>query len=86
VTQEVCRQDQVSIDLPCAQTLVQVRPDLFDGIVTVVADAEATPVADSDSLYRSEPFSTTSTRLVAVPYYTWNNRGPNPMQVWIAES
>jgi DUF1680 family protein len=64
----------------------QVRPDLFDGIVTLVADAEATPVADSDSLYRSEPFSTTPARLVAVPYYAWNNRGPNQMQVWIAES
>jgi DUF1680 family protein len=64
----------------------QVRPDLFDGIVTLVADAEATPIADSDSLYRSEPFSTTPARLVAVPYYAWNNRGPTQMQVWIAES
>jgi DUF1680 family protein len=65
----------------------EVRPDLFDGIVSLVADAEAAQVApEGDALYRKEPFPTRPTRLVAVPYYAWNNRGPNRMQVWIAES
>src|SRR5882672_594145 len=66
---------------------VQVRSDLFDGIVTLVADAEAAQVAgDSNALYRTQPFPTRPTHVVAVPYYAWNNRGPNRMQVWIAES
>jgi len=66
---------------------VRVRPDLFDGIVTLVADAEAAQVAgDSNALYRTQPFPTRPTHVVAVPYYAWNNRGPNRMQVWIAES
>jgi DUF1680 family protein len=76
------------VRLPRRATVdIQARPDLFDGLVTLVADAEAAQVApDSDALYRSEPFPTKPARLVAVPYYAWNNRGPNRMQVWITES
>jgi len=65
----------------------QVRPDLFDGIVTVVAEGEAAQVApEGEALYRTEPFPAKRAQLVAVPYYAWANRGPNRMQVWITES
>ena len=63
------------------------RPDLFDGIVTVVADAVVAEIADWDGdLYRHVPPKHVATRLTAVPYYAWNNRGANRMAVWIAES
>ena len=65
----------------------KMREDLYDGIVTVVADGEAAhPQPDAEVLYRPDPFATAQTQLVAVPYYSWNNRGPNRMQVWITES
>jgi DUF1680 family protein len=63
----------------------QVRADLFDGIVTVVAEA-AQVAPEGEALYRTEPFPTKRANLVAVPYYAWANRGPNRMQVWITES
>jgi DUF1680 family protein len=63
------------------------RSDLFDGIITIVADAEVAEIADWDGdLYRSVPPDHTPTRLTAVPYYTWSNRGANRMTVWIAEA
>ena len=76
------------VRLPRQNTVgTEVRSDLFDGMVTLVADAEAAEVApDNEPLYRAEPFTTRPTRVVAVPYYAWNNRGPNRMQVWIPES
>jgi hypothetical protein len=62
------------------------RPDLFDGIITVVADAVAAEIADWDrDLYRNEPPRHIAARLTAVPYYSWSNRGANRMAVWIAE-
>jgi hypothetical protein len=63
------------------------RPDLFDGIVTIVADAEATCTEECDrELYRRLPPRHAPTTLTAVPYYIWNNRGPNRMIVWIPEA
>jgi uncharacterized protein len=65
---------------------VEFRRDLFSGIVTIVADAEAAKDGDSDALYQAQPFPRESARLTAVPYYIWNNRGPNRMAVWLAET
>ena len=63
------------------------RTDLFDGIVTVVADAEAANAKEWDGeLYRSAPPQHAPAKLTAVPYYIWNNRGPNRMLVWIPEA
>jgi DUF1680 family protein len=63
------------------------RADLFDGIVTVVADAEAAASDPAtDQLYASDPFATRPARLTAVPYYLWNNRGANAMCVWLPVS
>jgi uncharacterized protein len=62
------------------------RSDLFDGIVTVVAGAEATDANAWDGdLYRPSPPEDAPAEFTAVPYYIWNNRGPNPMLVWIPE-
>jgi uncharacterized protein len=62
------------------------RGDLFDGIVTVVADAEMTEVDDwQDDLYRTDPPVVHDAKLTAIPYYLWCNRGPGPMLVWIPE-
>ncbi len=63
------------------------RTDLFDGIVTIVADAEATDAGEWDgNLYRRTPPRHGQAGLTAVPYYLWNNRGPNRMLVWILEA
>jgi DUF1680 family protein len=44
------------------------------------ADAEPWP-----GLYGREPAATAPAHVTAVPYYLWNNRGPNAMTVWIPE-
>jgi uncharacterized protein len=74
--------------LPRAAVPVAVgRPDLFGGIVTIAADAELARVDDWGSdLYRPEPATLDAARLTAVPYYIWNNRGPNRMLVWLPEA
>lgn len=61
------------------------RSDLFGGIVTAVAEGALSDVADWDGLYRERPPAHRPARLTALPYYLWNNRGPNPMTVWIPE-
>ena len=60
------------------------RPDLFSGIVTIVAGAVRVAAAGGE-LYRPEPYATEPATLTAVPYYLWNNRGPNRMLVWLPE-
>jgi DUF1680 family protein len=63
------------------------RPDLFDGIVTVVADGKAANAdAWNGALYATEPPNAAPVTMTAVPYFLWNNRGPNPMTVWVPES
>jgi uncharacterized protein len=63
------------------------RADLFEGIVAIVADAQAADAKEWDgNLYRSAPPRNGSAPLTAVPYYLWANRGPNPMLVWIPEA
>jgi DUF1680 family protein len=59
--------------------------DLFDGIVGVAADAKRAGEANGQDLYSYHPPAHAPARLSAVPYYIWNNRGPNPMAVWIPE-
>jgi DUF1680 family protein len=62
------------------------RTDLFGGIVTVVAEAEAASTSGwDDRLYRDQPPAEDPATWVAVPYYLWNNREPGRMLVWIPE-
>jgi uncharacterized protein len=39
-----------------------------------------------DALYRDSPSDQVPVEVTAVPYYSWDNRAPGPMQVWIRES
>jgi DUF1680 family protein len=62
------------------------RVDLFDGIVTIVAEAREMGVdAAAAPLYAYRPFEQHPDTLTAIPYFLWNNRGPNRMQVWLPE-
>jgi DUF1680 family protein len=69
-----------------AQARAEFRKDLFDGIVTIVADAEVAKADEDGALYQTQPFPRQGARLTAVPYYIWNNRGPNRMAVWLPET
>jgi DUF1680 family protein len=62
-----------------------VRDDLFGGIVTTVADGALSDTTEWNGLYRERPPARRPAALTAVPYYIWNNRGPNRMTVWIPE-
>lgn len=74
--------------LPAAsQPSAEFRKDLLGGIVAVSAEAEvARDDAGDSALYQPQPFARESARLTAVPYYIWNNRGPNRMAVWLPET
>jgi DUF1680 family protein len=75
------------IELPRASAIeARARSDLFDGIVTLSADARRAERSGwGDSLYRNSPPATSECRLTALPYYLWNNRAKGSMQVWVAE-
>jgi uncharacterized protein len=69
-----------------AQVETGERPDLFDGVVTVVAEGKEARAEDWDgALYRPAPPVSTDQRLTAIPYYLWSNRGAGKMLVWIPE-
>jgi DUF1680 family protein len=71
---------------PGAELRATARPDLLGGIVTIESDADIADVGDwRGALYRPAPAATAPTRISAVPYYIWNNRGPNQMLVWLPE-
>jgi DUF1680 family protein len=70
-----------------APARAEFRTDLFDGIVAIVANAEIAKADDAgEALYQAQPFPRESAELTAVPYYLWNNRGPNRMAVWLPET
>ena len=63
------------------------RADLFDGVVTITADARSIHDADwTETLYRSEPPDEAAATLTALPYYLWANRGKGSMLVWVPEN
>jgi len=67
-----------------AELRIEERKDLLGGIVTIVADAEAAaPHPAAGALYTTEACATLPARLMGIPYFLWNNRGPNRMQVWL---
>jgi DUF1680 family protein len=69
-----------------AQVETVERPDLFDGILTVMAEGREASAEDwNGALYRPEPPVSTARRLTAIPYYLWGNREPGRMLVWIPE-
>jgi DUF1680 family protein len=70
-----------------AKADTSVRDDICEGMIGIVAEGRAAEVGSWDGdLYRSAPPGHAAAQLSAVPYYSWNNRGPNRMLVWISES
>ncbi len=43
----------------------------------------ATRIAKTESLYSTTPPTEIPTEAIAIPYYTWGNRGKNQMRVWM---
>jgi DUF1680 family protein len=75
------------LKLPRTATLrAETRPDLFDGIVTLKADATALDESDFKQLYRTAPPRETASTLTAVPYFLWANREQGSMVVWVPEA
>tara|TARA_R110002124_G_scaffold16882_7_gene71484 strand:+ start:48819 stop:50732 length:1914 start_codon:yes stop_codon:yes gene_type:complete len=64
---------------------LETRADLFEGVVTLKADALAIEESDWQGLYRTTPPVEAPTTLTALPYYLWANRGKGSMVVWIPE-
>jgi hypothetical protein len=60
-----------------AKIKVVTRPDLLGGI-TVLNIAGARTKSGTNSV--------TSANYTAIPYYSWNNRGNAPMEVWMKRS
>ncbi|TCO42578.1 hypothetical protein EV646_113200 [Kribbella antiqua] len=68
---------------PTAEVHATPRPDLLDGVTLLHTTGLA--VAPSDSpypTYGAQP-STRPVPITLIPYYTWSNRGPHAMRVWI---
>ena len=69
-----------------AELKAETRADLFDGVVTLKADATAIDEGDWKTLYRTAPPSEDRATLTALPYYLWANRGQGSMVVWVPEA
>ncbi len=52
------------------------------GAATLTVNAQR--ISDTDDLYTDKEEKTEACKAVAVPYYTWGNRGENEMSVWMA--
>jgi DUF1680 family protein len=62
------------------------RADLFDGTVTLSAEAVAIDEADWRTLYRTTAPKEGEATLHALPYFLWANRGQGSMVVWVPET
>jgi uncharacterized protein len=60
-------------------------PDLLEGITVLEFDGFKESDGWGDELYRTKPKDKKKIKLMAVPYYAWNNRGEGEMMVWIRE-
>ena len=70
-----------------AEIKAEQRDDLFDGIVTLSADAVRLDDGGwGDTLYRTRAAAEEPATLTALPYYLWNNREKGSMMVWLAEA
>jgi DUF1680 family protein len=65
----------------------EAREDLFDGTVTLTANAVRVDASDwADTLYRTQRPLERPVTLTALPYYLWNNRQKGSMMVWLVEA
>lgn len=69
-----------------AEIKANFESDLLNGITILELDAVIVDDADwQRDLYRTVPPAETPTKVKAIPYYSWCNRGSNKMFVWIKE-
>ena len=57
------------------------RPDLLDGVTVLTGEAQAIVRGEDGVSVKTVPHN-----LVAIPYYTWANRGMGEMAVWMARN
>jgi DUF1680 family protein len=71
---------------PAAKLESHFEQGLLGGVTVVEADATALETEDwSGVLYRTTPPTQRSHKLVAIPYYAWDQRQSGEMRVWIHE-
>ncbi|MCM1167104.1 MAG: glycoside hydrolase family 127 protein [Ruminococcus sp.] len=71
----------LSLDDGKPAAIREFEPGLLGGTVRLESDAKRT--AETNPLYTAEKPLKTPCKAVAVPYYTWGNRGENQMRVWL---
>jgi uncharacterized protein len=73
-----------SLYLPAdAELKTEKDPRLLGGVVVIKGEAQVAPeMGWKGPLYQSTPRSR-RVPLMAIPYYTWDNRQPGAMQVWL---
>lgn len=64
-------------------TVSDTRDETLDGSYRITAEAFRSE--ENGSLYSFDPLIETPCTAVAIPYYTWGNRGENQMRVWMTE-
>lgn len=72
---------ELRLDRSITPSVSDFDPELLGG--TVKLRAKAYRISDCDDIYSNEPEKLTPCEAVAVPYYTWGNRGENEMRVWM---
>lgn len=72
-----------TVSLPRGAALRE-SADLDSELPLIEADAVTARAVDQ-TLYTDRPPAEAPTRLLARPYYSWANRGPTPMLVWVPE-
>ena len=79
--------DVEHLTLPRDTMLTTAEHDDLPGTIVVKGTGAKIDAADwDDALYRDSPAHRVPVELTAVPYHSWDNRAPGPMQVWIRES
>ncbi len=60
------------------------RPGAYnEGLGAYTIEVNADRIDDFEGLYSAEPETAKPVKAVAIPYYTWGNRGENEMRVWM---
>lgn len=73
----------ISIDTTEQPKVEPYKKDLLNGTTRI--KLKGSKVSAMDSLYSLKKPDRTQVEVIAVPYYTWGNRGINQMRVWISE-
>jgi uncharacterized protein len=59
-----------------------VNPGLEDGLVTLTGSGWRDD-SDREQLYSDTPGERAPVKITAVPYFSWDNRAPGEMRVWL---